>query len=682
MGSFFTNVQVRTDEAGRAALVDALRESLEAEGLEAVPAESPLEPDRTIVIRPVDAGGWVAVYDSRSEAQDPATLDALATVATEATGGAAFWALVYDSDVLALGLFVAGVRRDGFDSSPGYFGEAVPAEQREALAGDAAAWAEALGVDEAAVAEVLGREDAFAEETLQRLAELLGVEPGRAGVGLRYLGEVEREDAANVVLRFRARERPAWEAGAEGPVALGPRPGFEAPLVAAVGDPLLATLPTANQGGAGVGLRAIVYGSALERGLLEVEALELVVGSPRDAGFERVARTPEPIASEGGRRGLLAEWRRQPIPAGPGAAQPSDAADWPAFLQAQQRAALHLSVRGRVVGAGEGSLVVLLESPAEPPSQVAARYRVRVDAPLWEPLRFAPPPTPMSPRSMLLRRLSGERHRVLLAALSPEARERVSADALERFGGLLERASLDGGLTVSAIWADPSRRPKVSQHRRWPIRGLAKKLAQCAELSVEARAEAEGDANAPLTSEQLVQRVAEGVGGSRARATLALGSGMPFGGAPAEERAWVLGVSVGAGALPAAHAALEAWLDALAADEALLQATLSPAGWAPNATLASTPYEQACGIHQGGCDRAYCARWLRWPGRDRLVLGAGLFAELDREALEAVAEVEARALGGARVTKREGVTRSAWEEALAPILPSAEDARASRGRVG
>ncbi|HJK89593.1 MAG TPA: hypothetical protein RMH26_02565 [Polyangiaceae bacterium LLY-WYZ-15_(1-7)] len=36
MGSFFTNVQVRTDEAGRAALVDALRESLEAEGLEAV----------------------------------------------------------------------------------------------------------------------------------------------------------------------------------------------------------------------------------------------------------------------------------------------------------------------------------------------------------------------------------------------------------------------------------------------------------------------------------------------------------------------------------------------------------------------------------------------------------------------------------------------------------------------
>lgn len=226
-----------------------------------------------------------------------------------------------------------------------------------------------------------------------------------------------------------------------------------------------------------MGLRAIVYGSALERGLVEVEALELVVGSPRDAGFERVARAPVPIASEGGRQGLLAEWRTQPIPAGPGAAQPSDAADWPAFLQAQQRAALQLNVRGRVVGAGEGSLVVLLESPAEPPSQVAARYRVRVDASLWEPLRFAPPPTPMSPRSMLLRRLSGERHRVLLAALSPEARERVSADALERFGGLLEGASLDGGLGVSAIWADPSRRPKVSQHRRWPIRGLAKKLA-------------------------------------------------------------------------------------------------------------------------------------------------------------------------------------------------------------
>ena len=118
MGSFFGNVQVRGNTWLMTAVVNAIRKG--AEGFDEVTDASLA--DRTVLVLPPDAGGFLAIYDEAGESQDVGALDALAATVSRAARGHAFSVLVHDSDVLRLGLYRSGERRDTFDSYPDYFG--------------------------------------------------------------------------------------------------------------------------------------------------------------------------------------------------------------------------------------------------------------------------------------------------------------------------------------------------------------------------------------------------------------------------------------------------------------------------------------------------------------------------------------------------------------------------------
>ncbi len=106
MGSFFTNVQVRTRDAARA--IEALRAIAKKDGL--VATDDASGADRTMLV--LAEGDWISVYDEGCEGQNQDALDALAAALSKKTRGPAVTILVHDSDVLELRLFRDGKRID------------------------------------------------------------------------------------------------------------------------------------------------------------------------------------------------------------------------------------------------------------------------------------------------------------------------------------------------------------------------------------------------------------------------------------------------------------------------------------------------------------------------------------------------------------------------------------------
>jgi len=653
VGSFFTNIQVRTGAEGREAIVRALKTALGA---------GRTDVDRTVVVRGVDAGGWVAIYDSHTESQDGRALDALATLASSAAKAPAFSVLVHDSDVLLLGLFESGSLEDRFDSWPDYFEPCTAARKKE-VAGDVSKWARLLppGASEEELRVILTRDDMRAERTLHDLATLLGVEVSRARVGFRYLEEADRDDPGTIVIRARARERPVWEGDAGGPPVFVAPPDLAVPTASAVGDTLRVSVSTLNQGGPSRGLRFAAWGSAITDGLVAVSAVELLLGGGLPAGLARheLARAN----SGGGDEMWVVRLPSQVIPAGPAPSEMPVGGDGQGWQAAQSRGRVHVNVIGEALQVGSGELHVGVTSLEHPEVQATMSYRVRVQAPLWKPLRSAPA-MPMVPQSMLLKPLSGAYARVALAVLGPGAsREVQGAEAVRLLEELVELTHFEGPLHQQVFLPEPGKKPRSKTHQRWPKSGVDAHLGVSSVFCIEGRPPP--PPTQPDIAEML-ERMASGGGGSRTELGLIVGAKMFA--PPEREQALVIGVWLRSDAAEAAGKRVGAWLAALSESGVLLQATWSLAGWIPSFDLSSTEYERACGIHGMGTDLAWCKRYLRWPGRGRIFLSAEHLSRLDSSVLSRVAELEDGA-HGSWLQKRPSVTRTDWEGALADVLP-------------
>jgi hypothetical protein len=91
--------------------------------------------------------------------------------------------------------------------------------------------------------------------------------------------------------------------------------------------------------------------------------------------------------------------------------------------------------------------------------------------------------------------------------------------------------------------------------------------------------------------------------------------------------------------------------------------------------LDTTPYEAACGIHQGTLRPSWASRWLRAVGNEATWLGASLLSHVDAEAREKLVQVAKvhQGAGWLRVEARPGDSLTEIEEALAGLLPGHED---------
>lgn len=638
MGAFFTNVQVRSHD--RDAVVAAVRAHATTDATEVVDGSAD-EPDRTILVLPPDAGGWIAIYDERAESQDVAVLEAMAIAVSRATGAAALTVLVHDSDVLDLRLVERGERVDRLDTCPEFSGP-VSATKRAAVAGHPERWA-ALTSDVEALREAWKADEVFAERTLARTAEILGIEDGRATTGFRYSsrGELGELPAGTVTLRVRSIERPPWETRSDGPVELVCDGGPTGTIDFAVGDVLRIGITTRSTGGAGRGLGMRAWGSVVDDGLVEITAFESVRLDPNGGRPTVTTWEAHATRSVDGHPMRVADAPEVEIPAGPaalGGYRPG--MDVARMMADHARTRVHVNALGRFVSPGEGELCVGLVPLERLDGDAGMRVALRISPPLRSPLRAAS----YEGSSAHLRPLAGDTHLVAVVVLDGSR-----ADLVPLVRALIDAAAVAPTTAVESTIVVGGARPKIGRGKAKTMLGpkrvdaLLEALGATAEISLRAGA--------------LVLAAGEGLLQREGRAPTLMAS---LDGPPDE--------------LPQRRERLTTLIDALARRGVVLQATLHRTGWTPSSFVDHTPYETACGISHGvSVRRSWCERWLRVPGDDRLWLSPSLVAHVDRAALEALGELDA--VGPtSRFTARDRAQVAALEAALAPILPSAEDA--------
>lgn len=665
MGAFFTSVQVRGGERGP--LVEALTADAREAGMDPHEGDGA---DRTVLILPPDEGGWIAIYDEATDSQDLDRLEALGALASRALGRPAFSVLVHDSDVLDLRLFRDGARVDRFDSFPGYFEGKASKKQKAEAAGHPERWREVLvsgSVEDLRAAWTA--EDLFAERALAETCELVGCDAQRAFLGYRNaLGSPLPE--GTITLRFRSRERPAYEAPVEGPPVFAQHAIGPAVQPAAVGDALRVSCSTRNEGGAAIGLSVLVWGSAIDQELVEVGRFELLVGNVQ-AGAKHQSLMPERTRSTDGERMLVARCEDQPIPAGTNATF-GPGVDPLAMRNAMMGSTVHVNVVGRVVRAGRGTIEIALVPHAnEEDGATATSTTLAIDPPFARPLRALPSDPLFGQSSHLLRPLAGDRYLVLLIAF----------DASREASVPYARRAIEASLSILGARWSVSRTTfrRDPQKRRATGKGKAETLLRGKRL--------EGLLGM-MVDELSVGLELREEGPRAAGWGVALGTGvLPM---MEEERAPALGLWADASALDAekVSALREAWSSiashAIASGEAA-QAVLLRGGWTPAvASLSRTAYELVCGINdQVTTLRAWVRRYVRVPGNDRLWLGRELAERVTDEArakLEGIASIE-KIGDGIRIELADRAGAGALEEALAEWLPSREDAAPVAGEL-
>ncbi len=671
MGAFFTSVQVHGDDL--ASVLSALRADAEEEGFDELgDAEGA---DRSVIVLPAEAG-WISIYDQASEGQDVALLERIAQRVSAALHTHCVTILVHDSDVLDLRLFGDGAALDEYDSIPDYFGSARKA--KAALAGQPALWRELLiaGTEEDLGNAFAGR-PLFAERGLSAIAKLVGLDPRRAQTGYRYLlgdGELGKcaPFLAPTTLRFRRRERPAWERAATGApkLTLHSHPG--APLELAVGDELRVGVSTLSAGGASRGLRVVLWGSAIDGGLARIERCEVLIGSVHAGARHRMVETHEARDTEG-RVLVVAELEDAEIPAGPERGGHAAGADFAAFLEAMQARTVHVNVVGRLARAGAGELYVGLTPIANTAGSDAARVELDVSAPLRRPLRAHGLDGMPGGSSHLLRPLAGDAFWVFLAPIDATRADvaALAETAIEALASLLPPIRVE----TTAFPMEAGARPRTGKGRgSAPLQG--KRLATLREAM-----EREASVSVTAIREERPQgperRTAPGW-------TVVMGTGvLPD---RMEARIPALAISVERASLDAPRQARvrEVLEDCLARAIAAgaLSGSITRAGQPISTSVDHTAYETACGIHGTMTNtRDWCRRWLRIPGDEVTYLAPVVAEHVEapaRKALTAVADLEDRADGSLLVRLRDRGDLDALERGLAAVLPDAAAAQAAQ----
>ena len=139
--------------------------------------------------------GWVSLYDERASQQDDERIRDLAKNLSKDLKTPAIAFMVHDSDIACYWLYESGKLLDEYNSSPDYFdddgGEGAPPTGGQT---DVLVRFCRPGVTEDQLAEILHDDPTFAESIVERLADALGIDPGRALADYRDGGDGPDED--------------------------------------------------------------------------------------------------------------------------------------------------------------------------------------------------------------------------------------------------------------------------------------------------------------------------------------------------------------------------------------------------------------------------------------------------------------------------------------------------------
>jgi hypothetical protein len=223
--------------------------------------------------------GWCSLYEEKASQQDDARIRKLASGLSKDLQVPAIAFMVHDSDIACYWLYDNGVLLDEYNSCPDYFdndgdGESTPS------GGDAEVLVRFCrpGVSVEQLSEVLSTNVVFAEEIIQRLADALGIEIGRALADYRDSADGEGPD-----------DEEESDDDGSGPRSSVPLPGNLAAMFGlasptAAADPQAAALVAAAAAGDVAELdRLIAAGTPVD-----VEAPESLPASPMSAGISKL----------------------------------------------------------------------------------------------------------------------------------------------------------------------------------------------------------------------------------------------------------------------------------------------------------------------------------------------------------------------------------------------------------
>jgi hypothetical protein len=127
--------------------------------------------------------GWTSLYEERASDQDDARIRDLADGLSEDLDVAAIAFMVHDSDVACYWLFDNGQLLDEYNSCPDYFDDDASRDEPQRPSGgrpDILVRYCRSGVQQDELAAILATETLFAENLIERIAEALGIDRGRA----------------------------------------------------------------------------------------------------------------------------------------------------------------------------------------------------------------------------------------------------------------------------------------------------------------------------------------------------------------------------------------------------------------------------------------------------------------------------------------------------------------------
>ena len=429
MGEFITNVQIAAGARPRAEVRDAVlasvRRFVESQGfVEAAPGEAP---DRSVAIGPAGDEPWIAVYDEATEDQDTGKLDALATAITRDLATSAVSILVHDSDALQVTLFARGEVVDRRS------GKRRKAARKKGDPAVVKGWTDLLrpGAEAASLMAALAGEVIELGDPLTRIADALGLDIARCGVGYRYLAAPE--PAGLTRLGFKLLRRPAHETKAEGGPALVPS-AWQPKVALSIGEPLRLTTSARNNGGASRGLLILVWGDALTRGLLAVTEAQVSVGRGDRRRTVEARLDPAASAEESLFVARLPDFELPPGLAGPVAVAHAEPGQFQSAMEAWFEADIEATLVGGVLAAGLGTLHIGYVAFADPEVKVVHTLSIEVTPAPRRPLHAK---TDVSPHE--LRALQGNRTLFLLAALDGDrgACAEISAKAMEAWADVV-----------------------------------------------------------------------------------------------------------------------------------------------------------------------------------------------------------------------------------------------------
>lgn len=386
MGSFASSVQVYVGDKPAAEihtrLHSLMREKLASLGY--VPAESPDSVvDRTVTIAQASDDLWITVYD------DSAGADSVAEDLSRSLGLMTVSAQLNDSDALLLNLFKQGVKVDQYDSAPELFAEKLSAKQRKAVAGKPELWEELFlpGMTAEEFRKVLTKNPLFAEEILTDVAHFVGM---NVDLLLAYPQEVD--DAKTISrLAFRLKETPAYRVKAEGP------PRFELnsygpELTVSEGDTVDIDLSVYNRGGGAEGLSVIIFGEALDQGLIEVQSVRLVAREDPQ-GYKTIdaAFVPARIQLEGKEvDAYAAQLPDFTLPWGvAGGVNQNWGAQWRQAFEENQKTSISAHIKCKALKPGQSNVVAGLMPMANPTGRAELKVNLEISPHSWRPLHYS-----------------------------------------------------------------------------------------------------------------------------------------------------------------------------------------------------------------------------------------------------------------------------------------------------